>query len=91
MSDEIKNPIGMSAKNLESRTHIIIGSQNTLSNVRKGVSSVGIDVLDTMPNLITAPEAILTSRQKELGVVVLDIGHATTNMTVYEDGVLMYA
>lgn len=55
------------------------------------MSSVGIDVLDTMPNLITAPEAILTARQKELGVVVLDIGHATTNMTVYEDGVLIYA
>lgn len=35
MTDEIKNPIGMSAKNLESRTHIIVGSQNTLSNVRK--------------------------------------------------------
>jgi cell division ATPase FtsA len=56
-----------------------------LSNIRKGISDVGVDVLDVIPNIIASPEAILGSRQKELGVVAVDIGHSATNMSVYEN------
>lgn len=44
-----------------------------------------------IPNIIASPEAILGSRQKELGVVAVDIGHSATNMSVYENGALLYS
>lgn len=86
----IKNPIGMSGKKLEVRSHIISISGNILANITKGVHDVGVEIMDTFPNLIAAGEATLTRRQKELGVVVLDIGASATNVAVYEEGALIY-
>lgn len=86
----IKNPVGMSGKKLEVRSHIISIGSNVLTNIKKGVYDVGVEIMDTYPNLIAAGEACLTRRQKELGVVVLDIGSSATNIAVYEEGALIY-
>lgn len=87
----IKNPVGMSGKKLEVRSHIISMSTNVLANIRKGVYDVGVEIMDTYPNILAAGESTLTKRQKELGVVVVDIGSSATNMAVYEEGSLIYA
>lgn len=81
----VKNPIGMSAKKLEVRSHIFCISSNILSNIKKGIYDVGVDILDIYPNIIAAPEAVLSKRQKELGVVCIDIGASTTDIAVYEE------
>ena len=47
--------------------------------------------MDTYPNILAAGEAMLSRRQRELGVVAVDIGSSATNMAVYEEGVLIYA
>lgn len=47
--------------------------------------------MDTYPNIIAAGEAMLSRRQKELGVVAIDIGSSATNVAVYEEGALIYA
>lgn len=62
----IKNPVGMSGKKLEVRSHIISISSNVLANIKKGVYDVGVEIIDTFPNLIAIGEATLTRRQKEL-------------------------
>ena len=87
----IKNPIGMAAKKLEVRSHIFSIGENVLGNIKKGIYDVGVDIADVYPNIITAPEAVLSRRQKELGVVVIDIGASTTNVAVYEEGSLVFA
>lgn len=46
---------------------------------------VGVEIMDTFPNLLAVGEATLSRRQKELGVVVLDIGASVTNLAVYEE------
>lgn len=61
-----KNPIGMSAKKLEVRAHIFSIGANVLTNIKKGVYDVGVDVADFYPNVLSAGEAVLTRRQKEL-------------------------
>ncbi len=87
----IKNPIGMSGKKLEVRSHIISMGSNILSNIKKGVYDVGVEIMDIYPNILAAGEATLSRRQKELGVVVLDIGSSATNVAVYEEWSLIYA
>ena len=91
LDNGIKNPIGMSGKTLEVRSHIISMSSNILANITKGVHDVGVEIMDTFPNLIAIGEATLSRRQKELGVVALDIGASATNLAVYEEGSLIYA
>lgn len=87
----IKNPIGMSGKKLEVRSHIISESSNVLANIKKWVLDVGVEIMDVYPNILAIGEATLTKRQKELGVVAVDIGSSASNVAVYEEGSLIYA
>lgn len=91
MESGVKNPVGMSAKKLEVRSHIFCISSNIVSNIKKGIYDVGVDILDIYPNVLAAPEAVLSKRQKELGVVCIDIGASTTDVAVYEEGALIFA
>ena len=91
MESGVKNPVGMSAKKLEVRSHIFCISSNILSNIKKGIYDVGVDILDIYPNVLAAPEAVLSKRQKELGVVCIDIGASTTDVAVFEEGSLVFA
>lgn len=90
LENGIKNPIGMSGKRLEVHSHILSISSNILSNIQKGVLDIGVEVMDVFPNLLAVGESTLSRRQKELGVVVLDIGASATNVAVYEEGSLIH-
>ncbi len=87
----IKNPVGMSGKKLEVRAHIVSIGSNVLANIKKWVLDVGVEIMDIYPNILAVGEATLTKRQKELGVVVVDMGSSSTNVAVYEEGALIYA
>ncbi len=91
LEEWVKNPVGMSARKLEVVAHIFSMNKNILGNIRKAVSDVGIEIYDVFPNLLTSPEWVLTKRQKELGVVCVDIGASTTGVTVYEEWVLKFS
>jgi cell division protein FtsA len=91
LENGIKNPIGMSGKKLEVRSHIVSIGANILSNIKKGVLDVGVEINDIYPNILAAGESTLSRRQKELGVVVVDIGSSATNVAVYEEGSLIHA
>ncbi|MCP4523420.1 MAG: cell division protein FtsA [Candidatus Gracilibacteria bacterium] len=87
----VKNPIGMSARKLEVEANIFSMNLNVLNNIRKAVSDIGIEIFDIYPNLLSSPESVLSKRQKELGVVHIDMGASTTGITVYEEGSLKYS
>ena len=91
LEEGVKNPIGMSARKLEVVANIFSMNKNILGNMKKAVADVGIEIYDVFPNLLSAPEGVLTKRQKELGVVCIDIGASTTGITVYEEGVLKFS
>lgn len=91
LEEGVKNPIGMSARKLEVIANIFSMNKNILGNIRKAVADVGIEIYDIYPNLLAAPEGVLTKRQKELGVVCIDIGASTTGISVYEEGVLKFS
>lgn len=48
------------------KAHIISVSENVLVNIKKGISDVGVDIIDIFANVLSAPEAVLTRRQREL-------------------------
>jgi len=91
LEEGVKNPIGMSARKLEVIAHIFSMNKNILWNIKKAVADVGIEIHDMYPNLLSAPEGVLTKRQKELWVVCIDMGASTTGITVYEEGSLKYS
>ncbi len=91
LEEGVKNPIGMSARKLEVIANIFSMNKNILGNIRKAVADVGIEVYDIFPNLLASAEGVLTKRQKELGVVCIDMGASTTGITVYEEGALKFS
>ena len=91
LEDWIKNPLGMSARKLEVTANIFSMNVNVLSNIKKAISDIWIEVYDIYPNLLSSPEGVLTNRQKELWVVCVDIWASTTWVTVYENWVLSFA
>lgn len=87
----IKNPVGMTGIRLEVEAHIVTGHIQHVKNIEKCVDQAGVDIDDLVPATIAAPEAVLTKRQKELGVVVIDIGAGCTSVAVFEEGTILYS
>lgn len=87
----IKDPIGMTGVRLETETHIITGSSTSMKNLVKCVSGVGIDVVELVFSGVASSIAVLTDTEKELGVVLVDIGGETTDVVIFIDGSVAYS
>lgn len=88
--DGIKDPIGMNGVRLEVEAHVIMGATGFIRNLTKCVYRTGVDVDDLVLAPLAAADAVLDKRQKELGVVLVDIGEGKTGVTVYEEGDLLH-
>lgn len=88
--DDIQDPLGMTGARLEADTLIIDGLSPHIKNLTKCISGLGIRIDDLVLNVLAASLSVLSKRQKELGVLVLDLGGGTTGMAVYEEGKLLY-
>ncbi|GAB4417568.1 MAG: cell division protein FtsA [Anaerolineales bacterium] len=84
--DGIRTPVGMHAHRLEVEAHIITASAATVDNLRKCVGEAGVDVLQFVLNPLASAEVVLTDQEREMGVVVCDIGGGTTDLALYVDG-----
>lgn len=87
----IKDPIGMTGVRLETETHIITGSTTSMRNLVKCVSQVGIDVTELVFSGISSALPTLSDTEKELGVVLVDIGGETTDVVIFIDGSVAYS
>jgi len=86
----IKYPVGMTGIRLEVEAHIVTGLVPAIKNIEKCVHQAGIDIDDIIPNSLACSEAVLTKRQKELGVVVVDIGCGGTAVAIFEEGTTLH-
>lgn len=89
--EKIKDPIGMNGVRLEVNTLVVEGTTPFVKNLTKCVERAGIDIDRIVFSSLAAAKAVLTKRQKELGVVVVDIGKSLTGVSVYEDGNILHA
>jgi len=87
----IKNPIGMSGVRLEVETHIITASSTNLKNQERILSDLGIENQGFVFSGMASSEAVLTNTEKELGIVLVDIGAGKIDLSIYVDGALSYS
>lgn len=87
----IKDPIGMSGTRLEVETHIVSAGSPAIRNLEKAFSQVGVDVDAMVFSGYASSLATLSETEKELGVVLVDIGAGTTDISIYIDGSVAYS
>jgi cell division protein FtsA len=88
--EDIREPIGMSALRLEVKVHIVTGSVSAAQNIIKCVRRCGLEVQDLILQPLASSLACLTADEKELGVVLIDIGGGTTDVAIYTGGAIRY-
>src|SRR5512140_1741820 len=84
--DGIRMPIGMHGYRLEVEAHIITAAQATVENLRQSVQASGVEVTQFVLNPLASAEVVLSETERQMGVVVCDIGGGTTDMAIYIDG-----
>lgn len=87
----VKNPEGMSGVRLEVETHLITGSAAASKNITKAVGEVGVQVEELVFAGLASSISVLSETEKELGVVLIDIGGGTTSIAAYLEGALIYS
>jgi len=86
----IKDPVGMTGVRLEVDAQIIQGLSTQVKNLTKCVYRTGVDIDDLVLGVLAASEAVLSKRQKELGVALVNIGGSTTSLAVFEEGDILH-
>jgi cell division protein FtsA len=84
--DGIHDPQGMTATRLEANVHIVTGARTHNQNVLTCVNKAGIAVQELVLEQLAAGEAVLTQDEREMGVLLMDIGGGTTDYAVFLEG-----
>ncbi len=87
----IRDPIGMTGVRLETDTHIVTAATTATRNLIKCMGLVGVSVDELVFSGIASSYAVLSDTEKELGVVLVDIGGETTDVVIYVDGSIAYS
>lgn len=86
----VSDPVGMAGGRLEVDTHIVTGSTSFITNVLKCVQRAGLESLGVVFEPLASSAATLLQEEKQVGVVLLDIGGGTTDIAVYSLGSAIY-
>jgi cell division protein FtsA len=84
--DGIKDPIGMSGVRLEAEVHIITGAVTSAKNICRSIQRAGLKVYDLVLEPLASSHAVLGPDERDLGVVLLDLGGGTTDVAVFFEG-----
>lgn len=86
----IKEPQGMSGVRLEVEAQVVMALSSQVKNMTKVIYRTGVDIDFIVFSILATAEAVLTHKQKELGVAVVNIGSATTSLAVFEEGNILH-
>ncbi len=87
----IKDPIGMTGVRLEVDTHIITANATSIRNLGKALEEVGVDIGGIVFSGYASSLSVLSDTEKELGVILVDIGAGTTDISIYVEGAVSYS
>jgi cell division protein FtsA len=88
--DGVREPVGMSGVRLEAEVHIVTGAVTSVQNVVRSVNRAGLEVDDIVLEPLASAEAVLFPDEKELGVVLIDIGGGTTDVALFREGAVWF-
>jgi len=86
----IKNPVGMSGKELAANFHIITGQTSAIKNIMRSVEKAGLILKDLILEPLASASAVLDDKDYLAGVALVDIGGGTTDIAIYHDDVLRH-
>ncbi len=87
---DIKDPIGMNGIRLEVEVLIVQGLSTQIKNLTKAIYRTGLEIEDLVISPLAAAEAVLSPKQKELGVALVNLGSSTSSLAVYEERNLIH-
>lgn len=82
----VKNPIGMHGFRLDVEAHIITAAVTSVQNLIKCIRSIGLDIDDLVLEPLASSEAVLSEDEKQVGIVLADIGGGTTDIAIFREG-----
>lgn len=88
--DGIKEPVGMSGIRMEARVHVVTGLVTAAQNIFRCVERVGMRVRDLVLEPLASSYAVLDDEEKEVGVALIDIGGGTTDIALFEEGIIRH-
>jgi cell division protein FtsA len=86
----IRDPVGMSGIRLEVETHIVTGEVMAIQNLIRSVERAGVEIDDLVLQPLASGEAVLSAEDKERGVILVDIGGATTDLAIFANGTVWH-
>lgn len=86
----IKNPLGMRGNRLEVQSMIVDAFEPAVNALTRAVETAGGEVAGLIFGPLASSMSALSKNQRDLGVVLVDIGSGTTAMSVYEEGNLVH-
>lgn len=86
----IKDPVGMSGVRLEAEVHIVTGAITSAQNIYRSISKAGMEALDLVLEPLASSYAVLSEDEKELGVILLDLGGGTTDIAMFHEGCIRH-
>ncbi|MBI3261328.1 cell division protein FtsA, partial [Candidatus Berkelbacteria bacterium] len=89
--EDIRDPVGMTGIRLEVEAHVISIASSAEKNLTKCIYQSGIEIQDILFSPLATQRILLSKRQKELGVILIDLGAGTTNFAVFEEGDVLHS
>lgn len=86
----IKDPVGMAGVRLEANFHIITGDIASAKNIYKCVSKAGLELDQLVLEPLASSSSVLTEEEKEAGIALVDIGGGTTDIAIFQDGIIRH-
>ena len=86
----IKDPVGMLGVKLEADFHIITAQQNAIRNIQKCVERAGLSIESVILEPLASSLSVLSEEEKEAGVCIVDIGGGTTDLAIFQDGIIRH-
>ena len=88
--DGIHQPVGMSGVRLEAKVHLVTGSISAAQNITKCIHRCDLEVEDVILEQLASSHSVLTDDERDLGVLLVDMGGGTTDIAVFADGAIRH-
>jgi cell division protein FtsA len=89
--ERVRSPLGMHGFRLEVEAHIITASSTSIANLEQAVEAAGVYVDRFILNPLASGDVVLNDQEREMGVVVVDIGGGTTDLAIFIEGTVWHA